>query len=126
MTWTLTLPFTRPPLSLNDRMHWAAKAGITRRVRHAACVLARAQKIPPCERISVQLHYQPRDKRSRDEDNLFLTVKACVDGLKDARVVEDDDSTRVTHLSPLIHPPVPGQRVGTLWLVITPLKEGNE
>ena len=26
--WMIRLPYTRPPLSLNDRMHWATKAGV--------------------------------------------------------------------------------------------------
>jgi crossover junction endodeoxyribonuclease RusA len=123
MTWTLTLPWTRPPLSLNDQMHWAKKGRITKDVRTVARVLARNARIPAQDRITVQLHYQPATKRRRDGDNLTATVKPCVDGITDAGVVVDDDSTHVTHLPTVIHDPVPGQRAGALWLVITPVEE---
>jgi crossover junction endodeoxyribonuclease RusA len=123
MTWTLTLPWTKPLLSLNDRMHWARRAAITKAVKQTTCVLARNARIPAQDRITVQLHYQPRDRRHRDEDNLFAFVKPCVDGIKAAGIVADDDSRHVTHLPAVIHDPLPGQRAGALWLVITPVEE---
>lgn len=121
-TWHLSLPFTRPPLTLNMRhSHWSAERRISRQIRQTACVLARAQRIPPCARIAVELHYQQRARRRIDGDNLMATVKPCVDGLRDAGVVVDDDSTRVVHHSPVVHEPEPGQRHGLLWLVVRDL-----
>ena len=32
-SWTIRLPYTTPPLTLNGRLHWATKARITREVR---------------------------------------------------------------------------------------------
>lgn len=95
MSWSLRLPYSTPPLSLNDRRHWAAKARITREVRHATAVHAREQRIPRLEHARVQLLYIPRDKRRRDADNLVATLKPCLDGLRDAGVLEDDDASRV-------------------------------
>lgn len=119
--WHLTLPYTRPPLSLNDREHWGAKARTVKQVRHAVKLLARAKGLPRCERIAVELHYQQKVARAIDGDNLMATVKPCVDGLCDAGVLIDDDSSRVVHHSPVIHAPEAGQRHGLVWLVVSDL-----
>ncbi|MGH3504490.1 MAG: hypothetical protein ACRDQA_26860 [Nocardioidaceae bacterium] len=118
MTWTLTLPYTRPVLSLNDRSHWAKKAKQTREIREASHFLARANHLPHCERVTVQLHYRQRVRRRIDGENTAPFVKACVDGLRDAGVVDDDDTSRVTHLPLVIHPPIKGSSAGETWLVI--------
>ena len=120
-TWHLPLPYTRPPLSLNDRHHWASKARTTKAIRHAAATVARAKRVPACERIAVELHYQQKVARPIDGDNLMATVKPCVDGLRDAGVIPDDDSARVMHHSPVIHRPDPDQRHGLVWLVVRDL-----
>lgn len=122
-TWHLTLPFTRPPLNLNHRHHWAVQRRLARSVRQATCVCARAKRVPPCGRIAVELHYQPPRRGRMDADNLVATVKPAVDGLRDAGVIVDDDSTRVVLASPVIHPPEPGQRAGLVWLVIRDLSD---
>jgi crossover junction endodeoxyribonuclease RusA len=87
-------------------MHWATKARITREIRTTTMTLAKLAGIPRCERVSVTLHYVPRDKRRRDEDNLFLVLKAAIDGIRDANVVQDDDSAHVTSAC-RIDPPDP-------------------
>lgn len=120
-TWHLSLPYTRPPLTLNDRLHWAPRSRLVHTIRQTTCVLARAKHIPLCQRISVELHYQQFIAKRIDADNLYATVKPCVDGLVDAGVVLDDDTARVVHHTPVVHPPQPGQRAGLLWLVIADL-----
>lgn len=95
--WLIDLPYTRPPLSGNQRMHWAPKAKIVRQLRSDVATLCRVKHLPVgLGRIEVTLHWQAPDRRRRDSDNLYPTLKACIDGIRDARVVEDDDSTRVT------------------------------
>lgn len=119
--WVLELPFTSP-LSLNDRMHWSDKAARTRLWRDAAHVLARAQRIPRCGRISAQLMYTPRDARRRDALNLVASLKACEDGLVDAGVIVDDDAAHHTSVMPVITAKGPVRPSGNrLWLVITEL-----
>lgn len=86
--WELDLPFRRPPLSLNDRMHWSVKARLTKEVRMIARVKAR--NIPDLEKCSVELVWFVNDKRRRDTDNPVATLKALCDGLVDAEVVPDD------------------------------------
>ena len=87
--WTLHLPWKSPPLSLNQRMHWAVKARLTKEVRLIAKVKARG--IPDLERCSVELVWYVTDKRRRDSINPMPTLKALVDGLVDAEVVPDDN-----------------------------------
>ncbi len=121
--WAIRLPYTRPPLTLNDRLHWAAKARIAKRLRADTAILARVARVPRLDRIAVTLHYQPRVTRHIDGDNLLATVKPCVDGLRDAGVVPDDDHRHVVHLPVVIQPREPGQRHGHLYLVVRDLGE---
>lgn len=121
-SWTLVLPWTKPPLTLNGRMHWAVKANATKATRSAAFVMARAARIPPLARCEVLLTYCPRDKRRRDADNLVATLKACCDGLVDAHVVPDDTPDLMRKLMPRIGPVTPG---GRLTLTITELSIGD-
>ena len=89
-TWTLRVgDYTKPPLSLNDRMHWRKKAGITKTIRAGVADDAR-RTVPVLGWIAVELHYVPRDRRRRDRDNLVSTLKPCLDGLVDAGVIPDD------------------------------------
>lgn len=96
MTWTIRLPYTRPPLSLNGREHWAVKARLTRQLRNEVTIRALFHRIPRLEKAHVELHWVPRDSRKRDTDNPYPTLKAAIDGLRDAQIVADDDSKRVT------------------------------
>ena len=103
---TLWLPYATPPLTANQRLHWAAKARLTADVRRTAMLLARAAHLPrDCEHVTVALHYTPRDRRRRDPSNLMPTQKAVVDGLVDAGLVADDTPDYVTETSPTIDPP---------------------
>lgn len=101
--WVLVLPWTSPPLSLNDRYkHWSTKSQKNRMVRDAVHVLAYRAGIPPLGRCSVELVYQPPDRRDRDEDNLVATLKPACDGLVLAGVVEDDTPAYMTKPMPRI------------------------
>ena len=88
--WTLHLPWKSPPLSLNQRMHWAVKARLTKQVRLVGFAKARASKIPDLEKCSVELVWFVNTKHRRDTINPMLTLKALVDGLVDAEVIPDD------------------------------------
>lgn len=87
--WVLTIPLSRP-LSLNDRPHWAARAAAVRLVRQSTGDAARSAGIPALRRVTIEVHYVPRDSRRRDRINLAPTVKAIEDGIVDAKVVPDD------------------------------------
>jgi crossover junction endodeoxyribonuclease RusA len=115
-TWVLTLPVDRPPLSLNDRTHWARKADLSKQLRQQTHWLAAAQRLP--KRVSfaeVVLTYHPTTQRRRDTDNLFATLKPCIDGLVDYGLVEDDNNRFM--LSSCVIGPV--ETKGRLTLTVT-------
>ena len=105
-TWTLRVgDYTKPPLSLNDRMHWRKKAGITRTIRAGVADDA-GRTVPACSAATVELHYVPRDKRRRDPDNLVVPLfKALCDGIVDAGIVPDDTPAYMVRSMPVIAAP---------------------
>ena len=113
---TLALPWSRPPISLNDRTHWAAKAAAVRNVRQVVTLLTRGKIAPITGHAEVCLHWQPDVKRKRDIDNVFATLKPCIDGLVQAGVLSGDDCELVTP-SARIWPVVKGQKA-RMWLEI--------
>lgn len=114
----LRLPYTSPPLSLNSRDHWRTTHRKKAKLRGEVALLARHAKIGPYPRIGVRLIWQPRDRRQRDGDNPFPTIKSAVDGLVDAGVVPGDDHTRVQHRGVTFLEPEPGQLHGRLWIEV--------
>lgn len=82
-SWTIRLPYTKPPLSLNDSdVGWRAKAAKIARLRRDVMVLAAAHRLPRgLSRVRVQLVYVPRDARRRDTDNLVATLKPICDSI---------------------------------------------
>lgn len=120
--YELDLPWTAPPLSLNHRRHWRANAAKVRAVRDATHLLAKQAHLGPCPRVRVTLHYLPRDRRVRDEENAVPTLKACCDGLVDAGVVPDDAPAFMVKDMPVLHEPASVSGLTPrLWLVVLPL-----
>lgn len=103
--WSVIDPVTtiviEPPaafINANARTHFRAKAKLTRAWRAAAkdaVLTLRQAKLPRYDRAHITCSIRFSDNRRRDVGNLFPTAKACVDGLVDAGVLEDDDDTRV-------------------------------
>ena len=119
----ITLEFPQPckPLTMNQRMHWAAKATMTRAWRTAAFIGASANGdwTPNQPRSIVQLDIPVRSlKVRRDPHNWYPTVKACVDGLVDAAMFVDDSSEYVATVEPKFH-----QGGATVYVTITPIAE---
>lgn len=88
--WDLKLPWTKPPLSLNDREHWAPRAKKQKEVRATTALLARQSRIPRLETCEVRLLWCVSNRRKRDRGNMQATLKPAVDGLVDAGVIKDD------------------------------------
>jgi hypothetical protein len=82
-------PWKRPPLTENQRLHWAPKSKLVREVRGWAGVLFRSTRFADWP-IAVEMTWYVNDKRKRDEENTIPTLKALCDGLVDAGVVPDD------------------------------------
>lgn len=105
----------KPPLTMNQRLHWRQRAERTKRIRYSVAFKAKAMLLGHHEHVSVQLHYATGDHRRRDQDNLVASMKPAVDGLVDAGLIADDDPTHVTTIMPTIHNG-PGTR--RLWITI--------
>ena len=88
------LPLTRSKLiTANDKMHWAARARLTKQIRQWGYLLGRegegvARLGLTHARVEVEFAYP--DRRRRDRSNLAPTVKALMDGLIDAGLLPDD------------------------------------
>lgn len=120
--WILTLPYERPPLSLNDRGQTrgarAARSAVAARIKADTAHLARKAQIGSHDAIHVRLHYRPKNRIRRDADNLVATLKPAIDGLVVAGVVPDDSPQYLDWSAPRIHEPS-DDRTPLLWLVVT-------
>lgn len=103
------------PLSLNDRLHWRAKADHVRTIRAAVAWSAKALRLGQLGHATIQLHYAPGRGGKHDADNLVATSKPAVDGLRDAGVIVDDSTEHITQLMPTVHP---GKGTRRCWLEI--------
>ena len=95
MTQTLILDLPRSVwMTANHRLHWRSKAERTASVvllaRSAALGLERVERV----RLVVSVGYPPGVGRA-DAENAAPTIKAAIDGIVRAGVLEDDDSTHV-------------------------------
>ena len=97
-TFTLVFDWPRPPLTMNDRGGWQAKARKTRMMRQASSWMARSSRLPAdLPHVTVGLTWVVADRRKRDGgENLAPTFKALLDGLVDYGLVADDDPAHVT------------------------------
>ncbi|MDT0223484.1 hypothetical protein [Gordonia sp. AC31] len=99
MTIVIELPYQRPPLTPNQRLHWSVRARLTREIRETAGMCARSAKLPSLGRSEVTTVWFVPDRRRRDAGSLSLTTKAALDGLVDAGVWPDDNTTWVAQES---------------------------
>lgn len=100
------LPWTKPPLSLNDRRHWTAHAREVSAVRHAARVyLKRAGFDPRGQRVKIQLGWTPATRRRADTDNAMATLKVIADAAVDIGLVPDDVPLWMAKPEPIITAP---------------------
>jgi len=126
----VVLPWTAPPLSLNDtgatRQAMFSKAKKIHNVRDAVLALASRHNLPKdCVFARVQLHYLPADNRRRDTDNCVATLKPICDALAAGTtkhpghgLVPDDTPQYMQKPEPIIyhHPPKTPPK---MWITIT-------
>lgn len=118
-----TLTFTIPAtwwLSANDRMHWAPKAKRTTYLRDLGCLVAIGQRVPEYDVAHVAAFIGYTRNGKADPANASPTVKALIDGMVDAGVWPDDDSTHVIGPTYLRGPKSPTPGHYTVRLVLTP------
>lgn len=117
--YTLELPWTRPPLSLNDRPHHMSKAKCVKNMRETAHILAKSNNLPRNKtHATVTLFWLPPDKRRRDAENPIPVLKALCDGLVDYGLTPDDTPEYMTKNMPIIAPRNAGDKA-RMWLEIT-------
>ncbi len=122
-----TLTIDVPPalwMTSNSRLHWAAKAKRTARLRAIGALEARRQHAPHYQgRVRVTVTIHQRTRRRIDPLNVAPTIKALIDGLTDARVWADDDATRLVGPDIRAGSPDPTQPTGWHRLTITITEE---
>lgn len=88
------LPWPSRVLSPNGRAHWRELAKAKKQYRLIAFVMARkcgvlGGMVKGDQRLRLTLTFHPAVKRDRDIDNLLASMKAGLDGLADALMVDD-------------------------------------
>jgi crossover junction endodeoxyribonuclease RusA len=90
---TFTLPLPPKELSPNARVHWAAKAAVTKWYRAEARVagwrVPAGQRPGWTEAVASVVVYAPT-RRRMDRDNALASLKSAFDGLVDAGILADD------------------------------------
>lgn len=120
-----TLTFTIPAdlwLSANQRLHWAPKAKRTKALRSIGWGIAlnggeQIDHLGPTH-VAAFIGY-PRNGKA-DPANAAPTIKALIDGMVDAGVWPDDDSTHVIGPTYLRDPKSSTPGAYTVRLVLTP------
>lgn len=97
-------PFTKPPLSMNQRLHHFTRAKLVKEVRGFGkkCGLDFSLKHGIQNHLIVRMVWIVPDRRIRDADNPFLTLKSFADGLPDSGLVLGDHPELMTKLTPFI------------------------
>jgi crossover junction endodeoxyribonuclease RusA len=92
----VALPWPDKRVSPNYRQshHWRSYAPAVKAQRFQAHQLALAAFMPnrpkfDSERILVEVHFYPPDRRGRDEDGMIGSAKSAIDGIADALNVDD-------------------------------------
>lgn len=117
----IALPWVKPPLTGNrTRGNPYARAAEVKRA-HGEAVAAILAAAPTFRAgTDVTLHFRPADKRRRDADGMFPTLKVVQDALVAAGVLHDDSWVCVPSATCRIHPP---DGEAAMWLELTDLEE---
>jgi hypothetical protein len=112
-TWHIDIPPGTPLITSNQRLHHMQLYRLNKNLKDVSFWLARKQRIPHLERARIDGFLMTRDLRRRDPGNWYPTLKACLDGIVSAGVLDDDDWRHVDgpYLSLLPRQPVTGYRV---------------
>lgn len=121
---TLAMPYSRPPLNLNDRRNRREHAAVVARLRRDAQIVCRAAHLGRWQLVRIGLFWQPglefgkpTGARTRDAENLVASQKPICDGLQDAGLVPNDDAAHMERLQPVILPE-DNTRPGRLWVEV--------
>jgi crossover junction endodeoxyribonuclease RusA len=114
----IPLPWSKPPLTGNrTRGNPYARAKEVDMAKGDAILAVVRADIAPVVGANVTLHFRPKDKRRRDADGLFPTLKVCLDALVAEGVLPDDSWVHVPAATCRIHPP--NGQPAAMWLTLT-------
>lgn len=99
--WKLVLEGERPWTVNGERkLHPHQRAERVRRWREHAAMLARAERIPRLDAVRVSARPMVKNRRAmQDTGGCFPAVKAAIDGLVDAGVLDDDGPDVVVEIT---------------------------
>lgn len=80
---SVVLPWPPKELSPNARVHYRVKAAAVRTYQDGAYWLAVNDRrlFDPLGEIKLRCEFYPPDRRARDLDNMFASIKAGMDGI---------------------------------------------
>ena len=88
-----------PALNPNKRLHYMKLYTAKRNAKDEAIALVLEQGRPavPYEKAHITITWVAKDKRRRDVDNLFASMKGYIDGLVEAELISDDSAMHVSY-----------------------------
>ena len=86
-------------LNQNKRLHHMQLYRAKRQSKDEAMALVLEQGRPdiPYEKAHITITWVAKDKRRRDPDNLFASMKPYIDGLVEAGLIADDSAMHVSY-----------------------------
>ena len=86
-------------LNPNKRLHHMQLYAAKRNAKDEAIALVLEQGRPavPYEKAHITITWVAKDKRRRDPDNLFASMKPYIDGLVEAELIADDSAMNVSY-----------------------------
>lgn len=97
--YILTIPAPAAWIRSNDHTHWRNRHGLTSQWRAAAAWAAKTAATPALDAATIVATVHRSDNRRYDLDGIAPTVKACIDGLRDAGVLVEDHCDIVRELT---------------------------
>ena len=88
-----------PDLNPNKRLHYMKLYVAKRNAKDVAMglVLEQGRPATPYAKAHITVTWVAKDKRRRDVDNLFASMKPYIDGLVDSGLLTDDDAMHVSY-----------------------------
>ena len=86
-------------LNPNKRLHYMVLATAKRDAKEEAfaLVLQQGRPVKPYDKAHITITWVAKDKRRRDVDNLFSSMKGYIDGLVHAGLIADDSAMNVNY-----------------------------
>jgi crossover junction endodeoxyribonuclease RusA len=115
---TIPLPWSKPPLTGNrTRGNPYARAKEVADAFAEALYAVGAADVPRMAGAEITLHFRPKDRRRRDADGMFPTLKVAQDAVVAAGILHEDSWVTIPSATCRIHPP--NGQPAAMWLTLT-------